>query len=148
MNKPILFMTSSNFLEIENLYYLRDLGTLLNLGDPKLKDIDINNYMHKNFIICNMKNKDEVEKLRFIDPANVVRVAVLRSCESCKEDWVTKLKPEYTIKGFDFVKTVGNAVELLNLIKNLSLIKIPDGDVKFAFKKVWAFLSACFKGSN
>jgi hypothetical protein len=149
MNKPILFLTSSNFLQLENLYFLKDLGRVLNFSDKKHKDGDIQNYAQYQFIICNMKEEDEVSKLRFIEMIHVTRVAIVRKGESVDETWVKRLNPDYTIKDFDFVKQVSNSLELLNYIKHLSMFKKPDGNVIFYGKKAWSFLTACFsKGNN
>ena len=148
MNKPILFLTSSNLMQIENLYFLRDLGTVLNFEDKKNKDADIQAYAAKQFIICNMKDSDQVALLRFINMDNVHRVAVIRKGESCTEAWILKLKADYTIKDFDFVKDVSNLPELWNYIKALDMFKKPDANSVFYAKKTWSFLSACFSSSK
>lgn len=144
MQKPILFLTSSDFLQIENLYYLRDIGTVLNFADTKVKESDVVQYMNKQFIICNVKEEREVALLRFVNMDTVYRVAVIRKSESCKEPWIEKLQPDFTIKNFDFVQQVSNAVELWNYIKHLSMFKKPDSDGVFWGKKAWRFLTVCF----
>lgn len=146
-NKPFLFLTSSEFGKIENLYFLKDLGRVLNLHDEKKDDTEYKNYNQYQFIICNMKNDEEVAKLRFINIDTVYKVAVLRGCESSNDPWVQRLKADFVIKNFDFVQKCQNIQELFNFIKSLSSFKKPDNDALFYSKKAWSFLS-CLCGSS
>jgi hypothetical protein len=146
VNKPFLFLTSSEFGKIENLYFLKDLGKVLNLSEEK-KDDDYKNYVQYQFIVCNMKNADEVAKLRFINIDNCYKVAVLRSCESSADPWVQKLKADFVIKSFDFIKQCQNINELYNYVKSLASFKKPDNDLMFYSKKGWSLLS-CLCGSK
>ena len=140
-NKPLLFLTSSEFGKIENLYFLKDLGKVLNLKDEKKDENEYNNYHQYQFIICNMKNDEEVAKLRFINIDNVYKVVVLRSHESSADAWVQKVKADFVIKSFDFVQKCQNIQELFNFIKSLANFKKPDNDGLFYAKKTWSCLS-------
>jgi hypothetical protein len=146
-NKPFLFLTSSEFGKIENLYFLKDLGKVLNLAEEKKDENEYNNYAQYQFIICNMKNDKEISKLRYINIDNVYKVAVLRGYESSNDAWIQKLKPDFTIKSFDFIRQCQNIYELYNYIKSLSSFKKPDNDALFYVKKGWSFLS-CICGSS
>lgn len=146
-NKPILFMSSS-FLNVESISSLKDLGYVLNLDDEKIKDIDVQSYAAKNFILCDMKNKLSVSKLRFIKNDTVLRVCILRSHESCTADWVVKLKPDYVIKTFDFVKECSTKDDILRFVQLFASIKDVDDDVKFYAKSLKSFLKGCFGSSD
>ena len=146
---PILFLCSSHMaLEIENLYYLKDLGQVLNLGDERLKDDEIREYINKNFIICNMKDEEQVKKLRFINRDHVVSVCVLRKYESVDEAWVTRSKCNHIIKDLSFIKECRKYEELFNFISHLSNFKAPDGDVKYYGKKFLNLLTFCFRSNS
>jgi hypothetical protein len=141
---PILFLCSSHMaLEIESLYYLKDLGKVLNLEDSRLKDDEIQRYQEKQYIICNVKDPEQVAKLRFIPRERVVTVCVLRKYESSAEPWVLKVKPDHIIKDLGFMKECRTANELYTFIQHLSKFKAPDGDSAFYLKKAWSFLSSC-----
>lgn len=145
MSKPILFLCSSHLsFEKDALYYLKDIGSVLNLADPRTTEEDAKRFIDKAFIVVDMKDPEQVKKLRFINYDNVTRVALLRKFESSSEDWVEKAKPDFILKQFDFVKECKRVDELLNFIRHLSSYKQPAGNIVFYLKKL-AFLFSCFK---
>lgn len=145
MNKPLLFLCSSpHALEIESLYYLKDLGKVLNLSDERLTDLDIQRFIDNHFIICNMNDSNEVQKLRFIPREGVVTICVLRKYESSSEPWVLKANADFILKDLSFVKDCKRHEELVNFIKHLARMKSPDSNFKFYLKKVLGFLG-CLK---
>ena len=143
MNAPVLFMCSQKLSKSDSLFYLKDLGKVLVLGDEKIKNTDVQAYKNYDFIICNYKDKEEVERLRFIDLSAVIRVCLLRSYESSSDDWVTKSHSDYIIKSMDFVDKCSNKNELLNFIKHLSNYKQPVNDVWFWSIKAWSVFRTC-----
>ena len=145
MNKPILFLSSSRLVgEIENLYKLLKLGKILDLTDDSLKDEDVARFAEFDFIICDLKNDNCVKRLRLINPALVCKVCVVRKWESAEADFVAKLKPEFTIKEFSFIKECKTKAEVFNYIQHLDTFKKPLTDCWFYLKKL-SFLLSCFK---
>lgn len=143
MNSPILFMCSQKLSKSDSLFYLKDLGKVLVLGDDKIKDSDVQNYRQYDFIICNYKAKEEVERLRFIELSTVIRVCLLRSYESSGDDWVTKAHADYIIKTMDFIDKCANKTELLNFVKHLSQYKQPVSDAWFWGSKIAGVFLSC-----
>lgn len=141
MNKPLLFLFSSA-VQLANVYYLKDVGAVLNLLEAPVDAVM--QYEKKDFIICDMKNQDQVDKLKFIDLDKCITVAVLRAHESVDEPWIKRLNPLYKVKSFDWVDDCRSKNEILNTIKVKSVFKKPDGDISFWMKKL-SFLLRCFR---
>lgn len=145
MSKPILFLCSSHVaLNIENLYFLKDLGKVLDLNDDRVKDEDIKADGY-DYIICNVKEDKQVQKLRFISRSDVHTVCVLRRFESASSDWVVKSHADFVIKDLTFIKDCKQKEELVNFITHLNNLKVPESDLKFYFKKVFGFFLSCVR---
>lgn len=148
MNKPILLLSSSNLsYDLNNLYYLKNYASILNLED-EVKDEDAKAYQSKNIIICNMKDEKQVVKLRFIPQEAVYRVAVLRKWESASEDWVVKAHCDFVIKETGFFRECSSVAEVFNFIRHLNNFKKPDGNFMFYLKKFKSFLSCLGSSSS
>lgn len=144
MSKPLLFLFSST-PKLENIYYLKDVGATLNLLEAPI-DL-VSQYLSKDFIICNMRDVSQTDKLRYIDLDQCTKVAVLRQHESITEPWLERLQPDYKVKSFSFVDQCKTKDEILNVVKVKNVFKMPDHDVTFWAKK-FAFLLKCFRASD
>ena len=148
-NKPILFLSSSRLVgELANLYKLLKIGKILDLTDNKLEENEVARYIDYDFIICDLKNDEAVKKLRLINPQQVIKVCIVRKYESANSAFVEKLKPDYTIKEFNFIQDCRTKAEVFNFIQHLNNFKKPDLDVSFYGKKIWNFLFSCIKSIN
>lgn len=145
MSKPLLFLCSSSSITIEDLYYLKDIGKVLNFADATVEQVQ--QFPSANFIICNLKDENQIDKLKFIEPDRVTSVAVLRKYESVDEKWVQRIRPEYKVKDFSFVRTCKNIYEIINYIKFKSAFKQPDSDSWFWIKK-FLILCKCLSNDN
>lgn len=144
MSKPILFLFSST-PPLENIYFLKDVGSVINLNEAP-EDL-VMQYEKKDFLICNMQDPKQVDKMKYINLDNTTSVAVLRSYESIDEPWLQRLKPVYKVKSFDFVDKCKTKDEIINYIKIKSVYKKPDRDIVFYIKKL-AFLWKCIFGGD
>jgi hypothetical protein len=142
--KPILFLFSSK-IPLENVYFLKDVGSVINLQEAPV-DL-VMQYESKDFLICNMRSDDQIQKLKFVDLDKCLKVALLRNHESVNEPWVERLHADYRIKDFSFVDNCKTKQEILNTIKAKSVLKKPDSNIMFYLKKLYAVLSCVFSSS-
>lgn len=141
---PVLFISSKQMSK-DTQSRLKDLGTVLNLEDPHTDD-EIKAYASKAFILCNLQDKQQVSRMRFINHETVDRVCILRKSECSSDHWIKKLDAKYTIKSLhDVVTQSKTSEELMASIKSINMFsKKPVSTSLFYLKKVYSFLSSLF----
>lgn len=145
-NKPLLFLCSSSAVKLDDLYYLKDIGKVLNFADAPI-DL-VQKYMDRDFIICDLKDPKQVDLLKYVNPDNVISIGVLRKYESVAEEWIQRIQPQFKVKDFKFVKNCKTKDEVLNTCKFKNSFKQPDSDCMFYFKKLSFLVSCCQRGGD
>lgn len=141
-DKPILFLFSSQ-IPLSSLYFMKDVGSVINLYESPV-DL-VMQYEQKDFVVCDMRDYKQVDKLKYVDLDKCTKVAVLRAHESVEEEWVKRLEADYKVKSFDWVEDCRSKAEILNTIKIKNVFKKPDSNTAFYLKKAFGLLSACLK---
>lgn len=136
--KPLLFLFSHG-INLANAYFLKDVGKVINMEDAEI-DI-VMDYLNRDFILVNMRDQKQVDKLKHINLDKVERICVLRPHESVNEPWAEKLNAHYKIKSFEFVKNCKSKNEVYNSVKLNSVFKMPNSTFMFYLKKLYKLIT-------